>query len=86
MKMHWLRFGDDRPACWCCVLSFDDHADVLSVIGPNERIDRSMTLAEARTLWSELQQRGWYRPTDEEIDQHQMTHRALRRIAFGKSG
>src|SRR5262249_6678987 len=43
-----------------------------------QRIDRSMTLDEARTLWNELQQRGWYRPTDAEIDDHEMTHRKLR--------
>src|SRR5262249_60113389 len=80
MKMEWLRAGDSAPACWACFLIFDDHVDVLAVIGPNERIDGHMTLTAARKLWSDLKQRGWYHATDAEIDQHQMTHRALRRL------
>lgn len=84
MKMEWLRAGDSAPACWACFLIFDDHVDVLAVIGPNERIDGHMTLTAARKLWSDLKQRGWHHATDAEIDQHQMTHRALRRIAYGR--
>jgi|SRR5215470_5260459 len=39
MKMEWMRAGDSTPACWACFMIFDDHADVLAVTGPNERID-----------------------------------------------
>jgi hypothetical protein len=84
MKMEWMRAGDSTPACWACFLIFDDHADVLALISATERIDRSMTLDEARALWNELQQRGWYRPRDAEIDDHEMTHRKLREIAYGR--
>src|SRR5262249_46952007 len=86
MKMEWLRAGDSTPACWACFMIFDDHAEVLAVIGANERIDDRMTLTDARKLWSDLKQRGWYRATDEEINHHQMSHRALRRIAYGRGG
>src|SRR5262245_53143617 len=41
MKMEWLRAGDSAPACWACFLIFDDHVDVLAVIGPNERTMQS---------------------------------------------
>ena len=84
MKMEWMHAGDSTPACWACFMIFDDHAEVLAVIGANERIDGRMTLTAARKLWSDLKQRGWYRATDEEITHHQMSHRALRRIAYGR--
>jgi hypothetical protein len=82
--MEWMRAGDSAPACWACFLIFDDHVDVLAVIGPKERIDRSMTPDAARKVWTDLRQRGWYRATAAEIDYHQMTHRRLRQIAYGK--
>jgi hypothetical protein len=84
MRMAWLRAGDATPACWACFLVFDDHVDVLAVIGPNERVDRSMTPDAARKVWADLRQRGWYRASDAEIDHHQMTHRRLRQIAYGR--
>jgi hypothetical protein len=65
-------------------LVFDNYVDVLAVISPTERIDRSMMLDEARALWTTLQQRGWCRATDAEIDNHKMTHRRLREIAYGR--
>jgi hypothetical protein len=43
MRMEWLRAGDSSPACWACFIVFDGHLDVLAVIGPKERIDRSMS-------------------------------------------
>ena len=58
--------------------------EVLAVIGPKERVDRSMTVEQARVLWSDLLQRGWSRPSDEEIEPHQMSHRKLRFIAYGR--
>jgi hypothetical protein len=67
MKMEWMRAGDSIPACWACFMVFDNHAEVLAVIGANERIDGRMTLTAA---------------TEEEINHHQMSHRALRRIAY----
>ena len=48
-----------------------------------ERIDRSMSPDEARPLWTDLRLRGWYRASEEEISHHQMSHRKLRRIAYG---
>jgi hypothetical protein len=82
--MEWMRAGDDVPAYWACFLIFDDHVEVLAVIAPKERIDRSMSSDEARKVWTDLRERGWYRPTDAEIDQHRMTHRKLREIAYGR--
>jgi hypothetical protein len=84
MKMEWMRAGDSAPACWACFSVFDDHADVLAVIGPKERLDGHMTLAAARALWSDLRRRGWYKPTDDEINACQMTHRRLREIAYDR--
>jgi hypothetical protein len=63
---------------------FDNHAEVLAVIGANGCIDGHMTLTAARKLWSDLTQRRWYRATDEEINHHQMSYRALRRMAYGR--
>jgi hypothetical protein len=82
--MEWMRAGDSAPACWACFLIFDDRVDVLAVIGPKERIDRSMQPDAARQVWTDLRDRGWYRATPVEIDHHQMTHRRLRRIAYGR--
>jgi len=86
MRMEWMRAGDSTPACWACFLIFDDHVDVLAVIGSNERIDGRMTLTAARKLWHDLKQRGWHHATDVVIDQHQMTHKRLRVLAYGRSG
>jgi hypothetical protein len=73
MKMEWMRAGDNAPACWACFLIYDDnHVDVLAVIGSNERVDRSIARDAARKLWS-----------DDELREHQMSHRELRRIAYG---
>jgi hypothetical protein len=82
--MEWMRAGDSAPACWACFLIFDDHVEVLAVIGPKERVDRPMTPDEARTLWADLRERGWHRATDGEVDSHEMTHRRLREIAYGR--
>jgi hypothetical protein len=41
MRQEWMRAGDSTPACWACFVIFDDHVDVLAVIGPTERIDRT---------------------------------------------
>jgi len=83
MRMEWLRAGDSSPACWACFIVFDGHVDVLAVIGPKERIDRSMSPDAARALWADLRQRGWYRASEVEINHHQMSHRRLRGIAYG---
>jgi hypothetical protein len=84
MKMEWMRAGDNAPACWACFLIYDDnHVDVLAVIGSNERVDRSIARDAARKLWNELCERGWYRVSDDELREHQMSHRELRRIAYG---
>jgi hypothetical protein len=42
MRMEWMRAGDDTPAAWACFVIYDDHVEVLAVIGPNtnKRIDR----------------------------------------------
>jgi len=84
VRQEWLRAGDSTPACWALFMIFDNHAEVLAVIGPSERIDGRMTLAAARKLWSDLKLRGWYRATDEEVVHHQMTLRALQKIAYGR--
>src|SRR5262249_55510671 len=47
MKMEWMRAGDSTPACWACFMIFDNHAEVLAVIGANERFDGQMTLTAA---------------------------------------
>jgi hypothetical protein len=48
MRQEWLRAGVSTPACWACFVIFDDHVEVLAVIGPEERIDGSMTPDAAR--------------------------------------
>jgi len=83
MRQEWLRAGDSTPACWAVFLVFDERVDVLAVIGPSERIDRSMSPDEARALWADLQRRGWYRASEAEINHHQMSHSKLRRMAYG---
>ena len=84
MRQEWLRAGDRAPACWACFLVYDDRVEVLAVIGSNEHVDRSTTVEQAQVLWSDLLQRGWSRPSDEEIEQHQMSHRRRRYIAYGR--
>jgi hypothetical protein len=84
MRMEWMRARDNAPACWACFLIFDSHVDVLAVIGPNERVDRTMTPDAARALWADLQQRGWCRATEADLNKHQMSHRALRHMAYGR--
>jgi hypothetical protein len=81
--MEWMRAGDGTPACWACFIILDGHVDVLAVIGPSERVDRGMSRDDARALWADLRHRGWHHATDEEINDHQMSHRRLRQIAYG---
>jgi hypothetical protein len=83
VRQEWLRAGDRTPACWACFLVYDDRVEVLAVIGPKEHVDRSMPRDAARKLWNELRERGWYRVSDDELNEHQMSHRELRRIAYG---
>jgi hypothetical protein len=73
-----MRAGDSTPACWACFIIFEDHVDVLAVVGAGGRIDRSMSPDEARALWTDLGQRGWYRTSEAEVNHHQMSHRKLR--------
>jgi hypothetical protein len=82
MRQEWMRAGDSTPACWACFVVYEKHVDVLAVIGPNERIDRTMTRDAARALWNELRQRGWYQASETELNHHQMSHRKLRQIAY----
>jgi hypothetical protein len=83
MRMEWMRAGDSTPACWACFVIFEDQVDVLAVVGAGGRIDRSMSPDEARALWTDLGQRGWYRASEAEVNHHQMSHRKLRRMAYG---
>jgi hypothetical protein len=46
-----MRAGDSTPACWACFIIFEDHVDVLAVVGAGERIDRSMSPDEARAFF-----------------------------------
>jgi hypothetical protein len=84
MRMEWLRKGDDTPACWACFLVFDDHVEVLAVVGANEHIDRAMSAEDARTVWRDLIARGWQRVTDDDVARRAMTMRKLREIAYGR--
>ena len=84
MRQEWLRAGDSTSACWACFVIFDDHVEVLAVIGPMERIDGSMAPEAARRVWADLHQRGWCRVTEAELNNHQMSHRALRHMAYGR--
>jgi hypothetical protein len=74
----WLRGSGNFPACWACFLVYDDRVDVLAITGSKQRIDHSMSPDEARALWADLCQCGWHRASEEEITQHQMSHRKLR--------
>ena len=85
MRMEWLRAGDDTPACWACFLVFDDHVEVLAVLGPTERIDRAMSAEDARAIWRDLIARGWSRATDADVVRHDMTLKKLREIAYGRA-
>src|SRR5262249_8455813 len=67
MRMEWLRASDNFPACWACFLVYDDRVDVLAITGSKQRIDRSMSPAEARTLWADLCECGWHCASEEEI-------------------
>jgi hypothetical protein len=56
-------------------LVYDDRVDVLAITGSKQRIDHSMSPDEARALWADLCQCGWHRASEDEITQHQMSHR-----------
>jgi hypothetical protein len=79
-----MRAGDNAPACWACFLVFDDRVDVLAVLAANERVDRRMSHDDARVLWAGLIERGWHRASEDELQRFQMSHRELRRIAYGR--
>ena len=83
MRMEWLRASDSFPACWACFLVYDDRVDVLAITGSRQRIDRSMSPAEARALWADLCECGWHRASEKEITRYQMSHRKLRLIVYG---
>jgi hypothetical protein len=81
--MEWMRAGDSTPACWACFEISDDKVHVLAVLSTG-LIDRDMTLDAARSLWADLTQQGWRKASDAELNHHQMSHRALRRMAYGR--
>jgi hypothetical protein len=83
MKMEWMRAGDQHPACWACFEIYDDRVRVLAVLS-NGSIDHDMTLDAARSLWADLKQQGWYKASEAELNHHQMSHRTLRHMAYGR--
>jgi hypothetical protein len=64
--MEWLKASDNFPACWACIVVYDDRVDGLAITGPKQRIDHSMSPDEARTLWADLCQCGWHRASEED--------------------
>jgi hypothetical protein len=82
MSQEWLR-SNHSTTNWACFNIFDNRIDVLAVIGPTERIHRTMSREEARALWNELRLRGWHHASDEEINDHEMSHKKLLGIAYG---
>jgi hypothetical protein len=82
MRMEWLRASDNFSACWACFLVYDDRVDVLAITGSRQRIDHSMSPAEARALWADLCECGWHHASEQEVTQHQMSHRKLRSIVY----
>ena len=83
MRMEWMRAGDDAPGAWACFEVYDDRVRVLAVLSTG-LIDRDMTPEDARWLWADLKRQGWHQATDAELNHHQMSHRALRRMAYGR--
>jgi hypothetical protein len=66
---------------WACFLVFDNHVDILGVVG-SERLHRlNVPLDQARALWSELVLRGWHHATDDEVIEAQMTYQKLLDLA-----
>jgi hypothetical protein len=84
LRLEWMRANDHTDTNWACFLVFDDHADVLAVISRSERVDRRMSHDDARVLWAGLLERGWHRASEDELQRFQMSHRELRRIAYGR--
>jgi hypothetical protein len=82
--MEWLRADHSTIDRWACFLVYDDRVDVLALIGPSERVDRSMSHDAARQLWHDLRSRGWHHATAEEIDRYNMTYRNLWHAAYGR--
>lgn len=78
-----MRACDDTPAAWACFEVYDDRVKVLAVLSTG-LIDRDMTLDAARSLWADLTQQGWHKASEAEIDRHQMSHRKLRDMAYGR--
>jgi hypothetical protein len=83
MRIEWMRAGDSTPTCWACFEIYDDRVRVLALLSTG-LIDRDMTLAAARSLWTDLKLQGWYRASEAELNHHQMSHRTLRRMAYGR--
>jgi hypothetical protein len=81
--MEWMRAGDSAPACWACFEIYDDRVRVLAVPSTG-LIDRDMALDAARSLWADLKQQGWDKASDADVRRYQMSHRALRHMAYGR--
>jgi hypothetical protein len=80
--MEWMRAGD-TPACWACFEIYDDKVRVLAVLSTG-LIDRDMSVEAARDMWADLSRQGWQRTTDQEVNDHAMSHRKLREMAYGR--
>jgi hypothetical protein len=70
--MEWLRASENFPACWACFLIYDDRVEVLAITGSRQRIDHSMSPAEARALWADLCECGWHHASEQEVTQQQI--------------
>jgi hypothetical protein len=83
MRLEWLR--NDNTDTWACFEIYDKDNDnrvrVLAVLSTG-LIDRDMTREAARAFWADLKQQGWHRASNAELAQHEMSHRALRHIAY----
>jgi hypothetical protein len=83
VRLEWLR--NDSTDTWACFEIYDDdnRVRVLAALSTG-LIDRDMTRDAARSLWADLKQQGWHRASAAELAQHEMSHRALRHMAYKK--
>ena len=90
MRQNGCERATARPHA--CFMIFDDHVDVLAVIGPNEHIDRTITPDAARALWNELRQRGWYQASEtraqspSDVASQAASHRVWLEIDISRTG
>jgi hypothetical protein len=82
-SVFWLKQSKTTKSCYAMFRYLGStRVYVLAVIGATQRIDKEMSVEDARKQWSELIKQGWFKIESADVARAGMTERTLKDIAY----